>query len=66
MIRSDKLLRGALAIGAVLASTLAQPVLAQSGGGNLESPGNTCRLGPADQMGISGAALGAGGAHRSA
>ncbi len=34
MIRSDKLLRGALAIGAVLASTLAQPVLAQSGGGS--------------------------------
>ncbi len=34
--------------------------LAQSGGGNLESPGNTCRLGPADQVGISGAALGLG------
>ena len=34
MIRSDKLLRGALTIGAVLASTLAQPVLAQSGGGS--------------------------------
>ena len=34
--------------------------LAQSGGGNFESPGNTCRLGPADQVGISGAALGLG------
>lgn len=32
----------------------------QSGGGNIESPGNTCRLGPSDQVGISGAALGLG------
>lgn len=32
MIRSDKLLRRALAIGAVLASALAQPALAQSAG----------------------------------
>jgi CSLREA domain-containing protein len=34
--------------------------LAQSGGGNIESPGNSCGLGPADQVGISGAALGLG------
>jgi CSLREA domain-containing protein len=33
---------------------------ALSGGGNVESPGDTCGLGPADQVGISGAALGLG------
>lgn len=33
---------------------------AQSGGGNVESPGNSCGLGPSDQVGISGAALGLG------
>ncbi len=32
----------------------------QSGGGNLESPGDTCGLGPSDQVRISGAALGLG------
>lgn len=36
------------------------PTTPQSGGGNVESPGNSCRLGPADQVGISGAALGLG------
>ncbi len=34
--------------------------VAQSAGGNVESPGDTCGLGPADQVGISGAALGLG------
>jgi hypothetical protein len=32
----------------------------QSGGGNLESPGDTCGLSPSDQVRISGAALGLG------
>ncbi|MBK6294846.1 MAG: hypothetical protein IPF55_11585 [Rhodoferax sp.] len=47
MIRQDKLLRGALAIGAVLASALAQPVLAQSGGGSAGRCTHWRGLGPA-------------------
>lgn len=33
---------------------------AVSDGGNVESPGNSCGLGPADQVGVSGGALGLG------
>lgn len=42
------------------ACNLSGVTMPQSGGGNLESPGDTCGLGPSDQVRISGAALALG------